>query len=155
MIAHMFGPVSGNRHDCFLLQASNLVTYLRTHALKEDGQPYVIYGDPAYSSSHAIHVQGPFKGSRLSREQEDYNRRMSAVRQCVEWEFGRLVRLWAFLDFVKQQKVYLQNVGKLYLVAAIMANVHGCMYPSQTAQYFGVQPPTVDEYLHPNIVGHQ
>ncbi len=147
IIVHMFGPIVGSRHDCTLLKQSNLMATLNQHIVHPE-QSFVLYGDPAYSSNDVTRIKAPFKGSHLTTEKENFNKRMSSVRQSVEWEFGRLVRLWASVDFVKQQKVYLQNVGKMYLVAAMLTNIHGCLYPSQTAQYFGINPPSVEEYLN-------
>ena len=72
---------------------------------------------------------------------------MSSVRQSVEWQFGKVIQEFAFLDFKFFLKIYLQPVGKMYMVGALLANCHTSMYGSQTGLYFGVEPPTVEEYL--------
>ncbi|DBA00664.1 TPA: hypothetical protein N0F65_003593 [Lagenidium giganteum] len=73
---------------------------------------------------------------------------MSEVRVCVEWEFGRLLRYWAFCDFRKNQNLNLQAIGKQYAVSALFSNVQGCMHGKQTATFFGLEPPSVEEYLN-------
>jgi nuclease HARBI1 len=75
---------------------------------------------------------------------------MSKFRECVEWGFGKVVATFAFVDYKKNQKVYLQPVGRMYMVAVLMTNIHTCSYNSQTGQYFELDPPNIREYL--NIV---
>ena len=65
----------------------------------------------------------------------------------VEWEFGKVVREFAFLDFKKNQKIFLQPVALHYFVAVLLTNAHTCMYGSQTSKYFGLDPPSVEEYF--------
>lgn len=74
---------------------------------------------------------------------------MSAVRQVVEWGFGKTVALLAFLDFKKSQKIILQNVPQMYKVGTILTNCHTCLYGSQISMYFGLRPPSLQEYRVP------
>lgn len=115
LIAHLFGPIEGRRNDAFLLVASGLSDQLR-HFDQTNGQPYVIYGDPAYGI--AGNISAPFRGAQLTPQEHEFNKSMSNVRISVEWAFGKLSQYFAFLDF-KNNKVLLQPVGKYYLVAAI------------------------------------
>ena len=75
---------------------------------------------------------------------------MSNVRECVEWGFGKVSTLFAFTDFKKNLKVGLQPVDKYYSVATILTNCHTCFYGSQTSDYFGLESPTIEEYLNKN-----
>lgn len=72
---------------------------------------------------------------------------MSSVRVSVEWGFGKIIRYWAFVDFAKNQKLYLQRIGKIYVAGAFLANVHTCLRGSQTSSFFAMTPPTVEQYL--------
>ena len=47
LVAHMFGPTEGKRHDAFMLISSGL-TEKPCQFEQRNGQLYVIYGDPAY-----------------------------------------------------------------------------------------------------------
>ena len=47
LIAHMFGPIEGRKHDAFMLAQSGLHEKL-INITKPNGDPYVVYGDPAY-----------------------------------------------------------------------------------------------------------
>lgn len=110
-----------------------------------NGEPYVLYGDPAYGLSR--NILSPYRGMNLSPQENDFNKAMSSVRVSVEWTFGKLVQYFAFLDFKKNQKILLQPIGKYYLVGAILTNCHTCLYGSTTTTFFGIQPPSLETYL--------
>lgn len=145
IIIHLYGPIPGSRHDSFLLHESGLKDTLAEVLVFGDSY-FHIYGDPAYGRQD--HILSGFKGANLTEAQEEFNRRMSAVRVCVEWEFGRILRDFAFLDFAKNQKLYLQPVGKMYPVAVLLSNIRVCMEGSQSSMFFGIDVPTPQEYLH-------
>jgi len=107
---------------------------------------FSVYGDPAYPLGDG-YIIPPYRGGAISRNQMIFNKRMSAVRICVEWAFGKVLSLFAYLDFKKNQKVYLQPVGKYYAVAVLLTNCHTCMYGSETSSFFNLQPPALLEYL--------
>ena len=140
----MFGPIEGSRHDAFMLSVSGLPNKLRP-LNQPNGEPYVLYGDPAYGVSR--NILSPFRGVNLSPQEHECNQRMSAVRVSVEWGFGKILQYFSYLDFKKNQKVLLQPVGKYYLVGTILTNCHTCLYGSQTSTFFNVSPPTLETYL--------
>ena len=89
LIAHLFGPVEGRRHDAFMLSVSGLPNKLR--ALNQpNGQSYVLYGDPAYGLSR--NILSPYRGQQLTQAEHDFNWAMSAVRVSVEWTFGEVIQ---------------------------------------------------------------
>ena len=145
MILDMFGPVEGRRHDCALLRESGLLDRLEELPLDRNGHRFCIYGDPAYPIREQLIP--PYRGANLTAAQEAFNRGMSSVRECVEWQFGKILSQFAFLDFKKNLKVFLQPVAKYYLIGALLTNCHTCIYESQTGAYFGLQAPTLNEYL--------
>ena len=148
LIAHMFGPIEGRRHDAFMLAQSGLHEKL-INITKPNGDPYVLYGDPAYGFTQ--NILAPFRGAELTVNQMQFNKRMSKVRISVEWGFGKISQLFAFLDFKKNMKVLLQPVGKYYLVGSILINCHTCLYWSVTSTYFDIMPPTLENYLNNTI----
>ena len=144
LIAHMFGPVEGRRHDAAMLAQSGLLNQLAGLDNGDDG-PFCLYGDPAYPLR--VNLISPYRGANLSVEQMAFNKAMSKVRQCVEWSFGGIVQEFAFLDYKKNMKIYLQPVGKCYLVGSLLWNCRTCLYGNQTSEYFGIQPPSLEDYL--------
>ena len=113
--------------------------------IKEDGEPYIIYGDPAYGITK--NILSPFRGAQLRHCQQEFNSQMSKVRVSVEWGFGKIAQYFAYLDFKKNLKVLLQPVAKFYLVGTLLINCHTCMYGSLTGKYFNVNPPSLNTYL--------
>ena len=145
LIANLYGPVEGRRHDAAILADSNLLEILQDFSFAPDGTQMCIYGDPAYPLRN--HLQTGFKGAALSRQQQMFNSRMASVRVSVEWCFGDVVTNFAFLDFKKNLKVNLSPVGKIYIVGALMQNAHTCIYGNIASKFYGVEPPTVEEYF--------
>ena len=140
----MFGPIEGKRHDAFMLGVSGLTEKLRRFQ-KANGEPYVIYGDPAYGLTR--NILASYRGARLTDDQQEFNSRMSKMRSCVEWGFGKICQLFGFLYFKKNLKLLLQPIGKYYLVVVTLVNCHTCLYSSQTSAYFDLDPPTLETYL--------
>ena len=94
----MFGPIEGRRHVVFMLGVSGLADKLE-RLQTPTGEPYVIYGDPAYGLTR--NILAPFCGARLTNDEQLFNTQMSKVRTCVEWGFGKICQNFAFLDFKK------------------------------------------------------
>lgn len=145
LITHLYGPVEGRRHDAYMLSESGL-NGLLCSLTTPNGQPYVLYGDTAYGVN--LNILSPFRGQQLTQAEQEFNRLMSGVRVSVEWSFGKIAQLFAFLDFKKNQKILLQPIGKYYIVGALFANCHTCLYGSLTSQFFNVQPPELEVYLN-------
>ena len=78
---------------------------------------------------------------------EIFNEKMSAVRASVELLFADIVNYFKFLDFKKNLRIGLSQVGKLYIVCAILRNALTCLYSNTTAKYFGVDPPSLQDYF--------
>ena len=121
LIANLFGPMSGWRHDAALLNNTGIPDHTVTNMNGPDGQHLTVYGDLDYPLTSR--VIRPFPGQNLSEEQQAFNTAMSKVRQSVEWEFGKVVPMWPFLDFEKNLKLLLSPVGKLYMVV-MLTNCH-------------------------------
>ena len=47
---------------------------------KANGDPYVIYGDPAYPVRS--HILAPFRNAQLTPAEQNFNEATSAVNQC-------------------------------------------------------------------------
>jgi hypothetical protein len=139
LVSHLYGPIEGRRHDAGMLRESNVLAQMANHMTSPNGHIFFVYGDPAYPLGDG-YIIPPYRGGAISRNQMIFNKRMSAVRICVEWAFGKVLSLFAYLDFKKIQKVYLQPVEKYYAVSVLLTNCHTCMYGSETGSFFNLQP---------------
>ena len=149
LIAMMYGPVNGNRHDSFMLQESALLPQLR--ALFPAGvERFSLYGDPAYPQSDILF--GGFRRPPPGSPEANWNTKMSKVRESVEWLFKEIITKWSFLDFRTSMKIFQMPVAKYFVVAAFLTNVHCCIHGSETAAYFDCTSPedgrlTLEDYL--------
>ena len=83
LIANLFGPVDGRRHDSAMLAMSHILPQLEQHSFSHTGQAMCIYCDPAYP--HRIRLQRPFaQRAGFPPEQQAFNHSMSQVRVAVE-----------------------------------------------------------------------
>lgn len=148
MFVDLWGPATGTRHDAYLLAQSGLMQKIAS-LTSPSGHPYQLYGDPAYGRSN--HLICPFSVASsgvLSPAMIDFNKRMSHCRVAVEWGFKEVSGRWAFVNLKPQQKFLLSPVAKQYRVATLLSNWHSCLNGgNQISQFFGVAPPTLEEYL--------
>ena len=148
IVANLFGPVEGRRHDAGMLKDSSVLAALQQVAYNPAGDVLCIYGDPAYPLRPQLMC--PYKVGDvqvLTPQMRAFNKAMSEVRVSVEWLFGDISNYFKFIDYKKNLKIHLSAVGKQYLVSALMRNILTCFYGNMTSDYFDIAPPTVDEYL--------
>ena len=137
--------LEGRRHDAGMLADSHLYDDLSQFAFDSAGHPMCLYGDPAYPLR--LHLQAPFRNVALTPPMVNFNSHMSAVRSSVEWLFGDIVNYFKFLDFKKNLKIGLSQIGKMYIVCAILQNALTRLYSNSTSKYFELEPPTLQQYF--------
>ena len=146
LIANLLGPVEGRRHDSGMLAMSGLLCQLEQHSFSEEGQPFCIYGDPAYPNR--VHLQCPIIRRRpLTEDKQPFITSMSRVRVAVEWVIGDIANYFKFIDFKKNLIIGMSAVGKFYVVFALLRNALTCLYGFKTFTFFNVKPPKIDEYF--------
>ena len=139
LIALLYGPIPGSRHDSFMLTDSALLPELQ-RIMPEDGSlgtVYRIYGDPAYP--HSLHLFGGFRNPPRHSIQEAWNTEMSRVREMIEWLFGNVLEQFKFLDFRQSMKIFEQPIGLYYFVAVFILNLRVTIYGNNTARYFNAR----------------
>ncbi|GAB6026985.1 hypothetical protein CHUAL_014103 [Chamberlinius hualienensis] len=141
IILHMSNPYPGRRHDAFILRDTAI-----HHQLQNYCQDFCVYGDHGYPLRP--YLIRPYPNTTKIQQQQLFNKRMSEVRECVEWSFGKIVQQFAFIDFSKNQKLFLQPVGMYFAVATLLCNAHTCIYGSQTSTYFNIESPSIVEYFN-------
>lgn len=146
MIVNLKGAYEGRKHDAAILRESQLYNQLEESVRFPNGENFIIYGDQAYGIRELLLTPFPNRAG-LTPEQQEFNARMSEIRIAVEWGFGKVIAEFAFLDFKKNQKLLLQEVATMYSTAVILTNCHTCLYGSQTAQSFNIDPIELEEYL--------
>ena len=146
LIGRLDGAYVGRRHDAAIIHFTKLNDEMKRIFVNDDGTWFAIYGDSGYANQKFIKVG--FKNcKKLTEQQLRFNRDMSNLRISVEWGFGKLVNLFAFLDFRKAQKVLMQPLNRQYFVAALLTNMHTCLRGSVVSDYFNCPPPSLEKYL--------
>ena len=56
--------------------------------VQPNGEPYIIYGDPAYGIIQ--NIIAPFHQAHLTDDEQEFNTRKSKVRTCVKWGFDKI-----------------------------------------------------------------
>ena len=83
MIANLYGPVEGRKHDSGMLAMSGLLNELEAYSFSPTGKELCLYGDPAYP--HRQHLQCPYpRRAGLTLGENIFNQSMSRVRVSVE-----------------------------------------------------------------------
>ena len=144
IIAHFYGPCSGACHDSTMMGRSGFLRAFKK-AQRHQRRIFVAYGDPAYRRGQYLYR--PFKGRLLSDEQHVFNVRMSRVRIAVEWSFGKISNLFPFFQMKRAMKVLQAPVSIRFQVAALITNLHTCLYGCEAARYFGLTTPSLESYL--------
>ncbi len=137
MIVHCFGPFEGRRHDSAMLRESGLMDLIEP--IKDrTGRQLALYRDGGYPL--CPYLLSPYRGPQ-NRQQTALNKEMARARVSVEWGFGKVVTLFAFVNFYANQKFFLQPVGPYFTVASLLTNCHTCLYGSEIAELFDLPPP--------------
>lgn len=108
---------------------------------------FVLYADQGYAIMELLITPFPGRREDLQPQQVAFNEAMKVLRIAVEWGFQKIIALFAFVDFKKNQKLLLQDLEGMYKVAAILTNCHTCLYGGQVSTYFNIVPPTLNEYF--------
>jgi len=141
LIYHLYGPVEGRRNDNMLLRQSGLLERLENHA-----SCFGLYSDPAYPVSQVL--CSPVSRLELGFAEQEFNRPMSSCRECVEWGFADIIRLWAYLDYDKEQALFKTAIGRQYRFGTLLTNIHICLYGSETSLYFNCAPSLLCTYCN-------
>ena len=149
IVVDLSGPELGTRHDVHLLHESGVLLQCQQHMNSASGDPYILYGDPAYGMT--THLNCPYSTETygpLTAAMIEFNKRMSACRVTVEWVFKEMTSKWAFVAMENQQKFLLSPVGVQYKVATLLSNFHSCLNGgNEISQFFDCPPPSLEEYL--------
>ena len=61
--------------------------------------------------------------------------------------FWDVINYFKCLDFKKNYKIGLSQVGKMYIVCSIMQNALTCLYGNGTSQFFDLDPPSLEDFF--------
>ena len=143
MVAHLFGPIDGRRHDSFMLTESGILPLL-TGLLH-----YLVYADSAYPITPNLlgpiaRVEAP-PGSVAARLNE-----IMAIPRTVtsEWLYGIVTNTFQTLDFKRWQRQWCTAPALQYFAAVFLTNCRTCLEGgNQISRFFQCSPPDLGDYL--------
>lgn len=107
-----------------------------------------MFGDSGFTATDATAVY--FRTAEVENDatgaKKAFNQAMKPARVSVEHGFGRLFINWKILE--SGLRLHDGILGMIADAAMILHNCHACLYPNQISSTFGVQPPTVQDYLY-------
>jgi hypothetical protein len=146
LMACLFGPINGNRHDYYMLAQSQLFLKLRLMMPRLPGSRiYSLYGDPAHPQT--LYIFGGFRNPAPGSVHARWNTEMSRVREPVEWGYKNIINLCAFINFQVSMQIFKFPVANYFICAAFLTNLRTCFYGNQISLYFDCEPPSLVEYL--------
>ena len=129
---NVWGPRSARKNDLTMLYRSKIeakVEDIQRHRQKK----IRIYGDSAYWDSEYLRT--------------GLGRGMAAIRECIEWEYKDIKSQWKYCDYAHVLKVRKQPVAKIIFIAMLLKNAYVTMNANQTAEYYMMEPPTLEHWL--------
>lgn len=144
MIGDVSGPSPGGSDPSDLPRKSELNDRL---AAVQQGKPFQgkVHGNSACATMS--HVGSGFQGDNLTFSQRAYNTDMSTVWLAAVGQVGKIPEMFPFMDVQHNHKVMLSPLGKYYTIAGLLTNAHTTCYGCPTSTYFGMAPPTLEEYF--------
>jgi len=121
IIACLFGPINGNRHDSFMLCMSGLLAQLQEIMPLEDGIVYAVYGDPAYPRSD--YIKSGYRNPVPGYTEAQYNTIMSASQICAEWSYRDITQNFKWLSFENSLHILQCPVVQYYTIAAFLTKL--------------------------------
>ena len=103
LVANLYGPAEGKRHDSGMLAMSGLLDALQRYSVSPYGHTLCIYGYPTYPLRPCF--QTPFEGVVLTPNQQAWNKSIKEDRVSVEWIFGDIIITLSFWTLRKTWKL--------------------------------------------------
>ena len=73
---------------------------------------------------------------------------LSAWRSAVEHQFNFIYTWFSSLKLKKKNKLFAhKGLLRTYACAALLCNMRACLRDNQVAMYFGMQAPSLEDYM--------
>lgn len=154
-LIRLFGTYPGSAADETIFRLDNVEEQLQSfHNIAMGNfqmrkRPTVI-GDSGFSLSEDVVTPFSFNpDAEKSSPERMFNLILSRCRIPNEWGFGRVVNLFQGLEFTRALKKDWTSPDKQYVTSCFLTNFVIIFEGSQTSEYFGMPPPSFEEYaLH-------
>jgi len=107
-----------------------------------------MYGDSGYDDDERRITPFSTMMCLINTAYAELNTCLSSARIAIEWFFGIASNKFRWLKLTRSAHPRHYTM-RIFRVAIFLANIHDIFYPNQISQYFGVEPPTLDDYFGP------
>ena len=132
IVANLYDPVEGCRHDSGMLGHSGLLQQLEQHSYNLYQERMCLYGDPAYPLR--VSLQRPF--ANPTPDQLRYNKAMSQSRVAVEWVLVISQIPLPCLSLKKPSKPVVVLLERCTFVVHSCNYARSCLYGCTTSNIF-------------------
>ena len=139
---HLFGPTSLRRSDLKLLEQSNINEKLAALGL------WFAFGDSIYP--YLSNIRTYYKHQQRTDSQKKENKLFKSVRIAIEWSYGAIANLFAYLRNLSKLKLFRSSrLLKIYFVCVLLRNCHVTLYGGIESNYFDIVLPgdMLERYL--------
>ena len=150
----MFGSVYGaslTECDIGVLNMSGLVDYLSgiLPLIRDINILPSLFGDAIFRESETVTSRNFTRSEDRNQPTNIVLKRLNALRQCIELEYGLTNTLFKILSNSNQYSIIRdgQSAFRIPMVCFFLKNCHNCFNGSPTTSVFGVNPPSINEYL--------
>ena len=127
----VYGPVSVRRHDLTCLRKSKFEESYRLLLLNDDIK-WKVFGDSAFFNNDVFGTGG--------------GRGMASIREPIEWSYKDLKNQWKYCDWAHCKQLRKQPIAKIIFICMLLRNAFVTMNASQSAAYFLIMPPSLEEW---------
>ena len=146
LVGDLSGIVLGIRHDAHLFEESELDARLHDlhmnllHRDPRQHRPFTALADSAYAET--LYIKRVLGGHSTAATL------LSALRCPVEWSFCKLFREFKSLKAWRANKIFArQALTEKFVCCTIFSNMLSCVQGNETANWYGVSVPTLENYM--------
>ena len=88
-----------------------------------------------------------YKGENMSKVVKIEIKVMSSCREHVEWHYGEMKSLFAFVDYPNKQQLLKTPVRETFVTTMILRDFYVCLNENKTSKVFSCVPPSVEDWL--------
>lgn len=144
------GPEPGHYTDIMVWRDCQLRQQLELIMLEREAQGLArlkLYADKVYNNSTLVTAAWSLRHGVVQAWMTAQNAMMSKIRVSIEWAFGRIIGTNKYAAFSRTLMIQNSPLAQYYTVAVLLTNCRTCLCGDIDTLYFGVEPPTLEEYL--------
>ena len=130
--------------DCFAI----LLVVVHNYVIASPSRIVLLVLSYSFDLPSPLCAQVGYRGAASNPTMQRFNHRMSSVRICVEWGFGRVGSLFRYCVSRDGLCIRTMPCDQIFFAAQLLTNCHACLYGNVVSSYFNVMPVKLEDYLN-------